>query len=260
MPADARRRTDLIPRVAALVAFAVIAYLPALGAPFVFDDIPNLVLNDRVQPARLAELPRSLDARGDSAARPVAMVTFAANYLVGGLDPFGYHVVNLAIHVLNALLVFGVVAGLARAPFSPPAVQRHALEIAFASALLWAVHPVNTQAVTYIVQRMAALSGIPRPTWASLESGDANPTLAVLTRAAAEKPGPAKAAEKGAPAAAALPRVRSVADRSPTRAIVRRTDDEANATDSKRWRSESARVMGFPGGKPKRTNAVGSAS
>lgn len=139
------------------MAFAVIAYVPSFGVPFVFDDLHNLVLNPRIQPGSFADLAESLDARG-SRDRPVAMVTFALNYLWSGLDPRSYHAVNLAIHALNGVLLYLLLRILARAPGSPSRLQVNTAAFAFAGALIWVVHPVNTQAVTYIVQRMASLA------------------------------------------------------------------------------------------------------
>ncbi len=87
-------------------------------------------------------------------------MTFAINFLLGGLDPSVYHATNVAIHAVAAIVLFGVLLALTRAPRSPPALARHALAFAFAGALIWAVHPVNTQAVSYVVQRMTSLAGL----------------------------------------------------------------------------------------------------
>jgi tetratricopeptide (TPR) repeat protein len=89
----------------------------------------------------------------------VGYFTFALNYLLHGADVAGYHIVNLIIHVLNALLVYGLVV----LSFRTPLLQRSSLKhragtIALFSALLFAGHPVQTEAVTYIVQRFASLA------------------------------------------------------------------------------------------------------
>lgn len=137
-----------------LAAFAVAAYLPSFDVPFLFDDLPNLVYNPYVQPTTLAEVPRAIDTP-IAASRPVAMLSFALNHLAGQLDPFGYHVVNLALHVVNGALLYTLLLWLA-----PPS-RRASLEwrrLAFWAALLWLLHPVQTQAVTFIVQRMTSLA------------------------------------------------------------------------------------------------------
>ena len=75
--------------------------------------------------------------------RPLVNLTLAINYAWGGLNPVGYHVVNLVIHLLAALTLFGVVRRTA---------SRSTL-FAFAVALLWTVHPLQTESVSYVVQR-----------------------------------------------------------------------------------------------------------
>ena len=88
-------------------------------------------------------------------------LSLALNYAVGGCDVLGYHLTNLAIHLAAALLLFGIVRrtaatfpGLRQGPTAP------ATFIALAIALLWAVHPLQTESVTYIVQRAESLLGL----------------------------------------------------------------------------------------------------
>lgn len=144
---------------ALICAFCSIAYLPSLDVPFAFDDIPNIVLNSAVQPESLPDLSNALNARGDRD-RPVAMLTFAADYLVAGLEPRQYHVTNIAVHIAAALTLYLILQLLAATPRAPPSIAANASLFAFGAALLWAVHPVNTQAVTYIVQRMTSLAAL----------------------------------------------------------------------------------------------------
>jgi Tfp pilus assembly protein PilF len=91
-------------------------------------------------------------------ARPLARLTFALNWYFGHDDPFGYHVVNIVIHVLVAFFLFLTVAHLLTAPNIKDSYHRHRYFIALLSAVLWSINPIQTQAVTYIVQRMAALA------------------------------------------------------------------------------------------------------
>lgn len=146
--------------LALLWAFTALAYAPSFDVPFTFDDIPNIVGNPRVQADAVGDLPAALSARGGQD-RPVAMLSFALNHLAGGLDAFGYHLVNLAIHLANAALLLAVIAvacAAMRRHGQPAPEARAALYLAFFAAAIWALHPVNTQAVTYIVQRMTALA------------------------------------------------------------------------------------------------------
>ncbi len=133
-----------------LAVFALVAYLPSFDVPFLFDDLPNIVHNPAVHAFVADDLARVLDSRV-SASRPTALLTFAANHLVGGLDPVGYHAVNLMLHIANGMLLYALLLLL-----SPGG--NAASRLAFFGALLWLLHPVQTQAVTYIVQRMTALS------------------------------------------------------------------------------------------------------
>src|ERR1035438_1270270 len=87
--------------------------------------------------------------------RPILNLSLAANYAVGGTAVWGYHAVNLAIHVLAGLTLFGIV----RRTFAPR-TGAAAVFVAFLAALLWALHPLQTESVTYIVQRAESLMGL----------------------------------------------------------------------------------------------------
>ncbi len=133
-----------------LAAFATAAYLPSFGVPFLFDDLPNIVHNPAVHATGIGDLVAVLESPVSSN-RPTALLTFALNHLAGGLDPRGYHAVNLALHVANGALLYALLLLLAPA-------GSDARRLAFLGALLWLLHPVQTQAVTYVVQRMTALA------------------------------------------------------------------------------------------------------
>jgi hypothetical protein len=99
--------------------------------------------------------------------RFVTYLTFALNYRFGGYSVVGYHIFNLAIHLINALLVYTLVllvfrTQVAQLPHSPGSAM-NAAEIRFRmaalfSALLFTAHPIQTQAVTYIYQRLTSLT------------------------------------------------------------------------------------------------------
>jgi tetratricopeptide (TPR) repeat protein len=144
---------------ALLCLFTVVCYLPSFDAPFLFDDFPNIVANPAVHPASSIELTRAFSS-AISGTRPLVMFSFAANYLFGYLDVFGYHLVNLLIHLGNALLLYRIFIILP-APLhdaSPARQKPQVLQPAFWGAALWAANPVQTQAVTYIVQRMTSMA------------------------------------------------------------------------------------------------------
>ena len=127
--------------VAALLVLAIAAaWAVALHAPFTYDDRIEVVGNRTI---------RWLDAVGAIASyntsRPLLIATYALNWRLGGLDPFGYHVLSAAIHALNALLAWRLASRLV----SP---ERAAL-----ATTLWALHPMTTDAVTYVTGRSDAL-------------------------------------------------------------------------------------------------------
>lgn len=136
-------------------------YANSLNAAFVFDDFPAIVENPHVR--NLRPFSESLGAPEESpiAGRPVAAFSFAVSYaLAGGYDTQMYHAMNIAIHACAALALFGI---LRRTLLTPPLRRRFGASsttLAFVIALLWAVHPVQTQSVTYIVQRVESLMGL----------------------------------------------------------------------------------------------------
>lgn len=137
-----------------LVVAAVIAYWNSFAGVFLFDDIQNIVNNTDI---------RSLTPLSDllkSSRRPLVTLTFALNYAWTGPEPWSYHLVNLAIHILAGLTLFGLVRRTIELPRFRHRFADSAPYIALTVALLWLVHPLQTQSVTYIVQRGEALMGL----------------------------------------------------------------------------------------------------
>ncbi len=144
-----------------IALIGTIAYSNTFNAPFVFDDSINLVENLLIK-----DLDNFIFPSGGYKGylpRSVAFFTFALNYHFGGLDVTGFHVVNLIIHITNAILVYFLVVLTFKTPFfegqgSGGLLSPHL--IALFSALLFVSHPVHTQAVTYIVQRLSSLAAL----------------------------------------------------------------------------------------------------
>jgi len=149
-----------------LILFAIsLVYSNSFNCSWQFDDITNIVNNQGLHLKELffAGLKKALYADPGGPARlyrPVACVTFALNHYFGGLNVFGYHAVNLFIHTITSLFLFLFIRG----TLSLPALKKRYISqsdsIAFFATLLWALHPIQTQAVTYIVQRMSSLAGM----------------------------------------------------------------------------------------------------
>lgn len=143
-----------------LVIAGVLAYANTLDSPFVFDDLQNIVENPAVRLTSLAPAALLRAARESPAGvRPVAALSFALNYYVDKYDPLGYHVVNIAIHILTAIFLYLFLAATFTLPYFKEQNASYPL-IAFFAALLWLVHPVQTQSVTYIVQRMNSMAAM----------------------------------------------------------------------------------------------------
>ena len=92
--------------------------------------------------------------------RPILSLSFALNYQLTGSSPNGFHAVNIAIHLLNGLLLFGIVRRSLSRPQFAERFGAAADGLALATALLWTLHPLQTESVTYIVQRAESLMGL----------------------------------------------------------------------------------------------------
>ena len=137
-----------------LSLLAILIYSNTFSAPFHFDDKGHIVDNPRI---------KNFSSLSDfSESRYVGYISFTLNYHIGQLNVFGYHLVNLLIHIINGFLVYAFVLMLLRIPpvhLTPHSSRLTATSwIALATALLFIAHPIQTQAVTYIVQRFTSLA------------------------------------------------------------------------------------------------------
>lgn len=139
-----RRRAARWPMVL-LIVVGTVVFANNLSGPFVFDDRGTIIDNHTIE--SLTD-PAVLNAPFETptAGRPVANLSFALNYAVGGREVTGYHLVNIAIHLGCALLLFALVAHTLRR-------QGPALAI----ALIWLVHPLAGEPVNYLTQRTESL-------------------------------------------------------------------------------------------------------
>ena len=159
VPSDSSTKRGWV-AIALLVLAVSAAYANSFHGPFIFDDDPSIVQNKSIRHLGslrvLAAPPEAVTTTG----RPVLNLSLAINYAIGELNVEGYHVVNLAIHILAALTLFGLVR---RTLLLPSLVARFgsaSTGLALAVTLLWALHPLQTESVTYIVQRAEALVGL----------------------------------------------------------------------------------------------------
>lgn len=141
----------------ALAAFA--AYANSFQAAFVFDDRASVLDNPTIRSLGQALFPPG-GTGVTVAGRPILNLSFALNYAISGLDGWSYHALNLVIHVLSGLALFGLVRRtLARPPlaarFGEPAGW-----LALAIAGVWTLHPLQTESVAYLAQRAESLMGL----------------------------------------------------------------------------------------------------
>jgi len=144
-----------------LVVLAAIAvYANSLTGPFVFDDVAAIKENPSI--AQLWPLWSVLQPPSHLtvSARPVANLTLAINHAIDGVRPQGYHALNLLIHAGAGLVLFGVIGRTLRKPALAPRFGAAAELLALTVAVLWVVHPLQTEAVTYVVQRVESLMGL----------------------------------------------------------------------------------------------------
>ncbi len=132
-------------------------YFNSLSAPFIFDDEVAVVANPAIRSISGAwSQPRDTPLAG----RPVAALTFAINFAASDVDPAAYRATNIAIHIACALVFFGLLRRTLLLPRLKSRFGGAATDLAFGAALLWAVHPLTTDAVTYITQRTESLMAL----------------------------------------------------------------------------------------------------
>jgi len=144
----------------AVVALTVVAaYSTGVRTPFQYDDLSTVVENDSIR--HLSDLHLTLSPPPNTtptSGRPLLNLSFAIDYAMTGLNVTSYHATNIALHLVATLLLFGII----RWTLSLPAVGLgpYADVIATASAAIWAVHPIQTGAVTYISGRSDVLMAV----------------------------------------------------------------------------------------------------
>lgn len=126
-----------------------------------FDDYPNIVNNQNVHLNILSwkEITKAF-YDGDSIGRPFAYLSFALNYYFGGTNVFGYHLVNILIHFIASIFLFLFIYQTLKLPILNGKYENNAYAISLLATFFWAVSPVQVNAVTIIVQRMASMAGM----------------------------------------------------------------------------------------------------
>ena len=180
LPAAEQGTSDCISKrvhitvAAVLIALCAALFGPTLGYPLVFDDDTYLINNPvfalesfryPLEFDEFIQRPGKLGSDPDFAInfvmRPVAYVSFYMNYLFDGYNPHGYRVVNIAIHAGVSMLIYGLILVLLRASPNRDRLKNSSMPfIAAAAAILFAVHPMAIESVTYIVQRFTSMAAL----------------------------------------------------------------------------------------------------
>ncbi|HXB01306.1 MAG TPA: tetratricopeptide repeat protein [Opitutaceae bacterium] len=141
-----------------MVVFAALAvYLNSFTGPFIYDDVWSIETNPSIHHLGSALSPPLDEGVGG---RPMLNLTYALNYALGGMNVWGYHAVNLLVHILAGLALFGIVRRTLLRPVLSGRFGAEAVPLAMVVAVIWAVHPLQTEAVTYISQRAESLMGL----------------------------------------------------------------------------------------------------
>ncbi len=160
-PPAARKAAALDPLATiSLLLAAALAYANSFRGVFVLDDLYSILDNASIRSLRH---PLAVLFAPTNATRPVVALSLAVNYAISGLEPWSYHAFNVLVHGLAAVTLYRLLRRML--PQMVPAWQTEAGDhraglLAWATALLWAVHPLQTQAVDYVIQRAEAMMGL----------------------------------------------------------------------------------------------------
>lgn len=156
-----RYRTHIF--LAILLLATIIVYSNTFEAPFVFDDMPNILENRHIRLDKISiEDIVAAGFKSVCSRRPVANISFAVNYYIHGYNVTGYHIINILIHLANGIILFYIFRVTLMYSQQHWADEQTAIisGLSFTAAFIWLVHPVQTQSVTYIVQRMNSLAAL----------------------------------------------------------------------------------------------------
>jgi len=159
-PAPRRRRGPgaTLAALGLLTLASLLAYHNSLDGPFIFDDEASITENPdlRYLATTLGKTPHA----GTLAGRPLLGLSLWMNYALGGPEVRGYHIVNLALHILSAWALWALARRLLESPRLEDRYGKEAWGLSLAIALIWTVHPLQTESVTYVVQRAEILGAL----------------------------------------------------------------------------------------------------
>ncbi len=136
-----------------IAGMILIAYSNTFTASFHFDDNPSIVENAAIKRVTVDTIEQILVGN-----RPVVYLSLMLNYSLGGLNVAGYHFFNIAVHIANSIFVYLLLLWTLTLPVLVAKYRGKAERMALFGALLWAVHPIQTESVTYIITRTELLA------------------------------------------------------------------------------------------------------
>jgi tetratricopeptide (TPR) repeat protein len=145
---------------AVLISTGFLVYWNSLSTPFLFDDESSILKNAQIRALSALGSVLSPPRATPVAGRPLVNLSFALNYALGGLDVRGYHVFNLGIHILAALILFGIVRRTLGMPALRARFGARSTGLAWACAMVWMLHPLQTEAVNYLSERTESMMGL----------------------------------------------------------------------------------------------------
>jgi len=151
----------LISIIFLFVVMGFCIYSNTFDVPFQFDDMLRIKENPhiRIENLTFKNLQKAVTNKESSRNRPIGNITFALNYYFHQYHLLGYHIFNITIHILSGIFLYLFL----KTTLSLPVLKfeyNQADLISFFAALIWLVHPVQTQSVTYIVQRMNSMAAM----------------------------------------------------------------------------------------------------
>jgi protein O-mannosyl-transferase len=145
-----------------IIGVALVAYSNTFSVPFYFDDRPNILENPDVQIKVLTwdQVEHLIKNTYKESIRVFSYFTLALNYYFGGVNVFGYHLVNFIIHVASGIFLYGFLMLTFNLLHLKEKYGGISYRVALFASLIFIAHPIQTQSVTYIVQRMASMAGM----------------------------------------------------------------------------------------------------
>lgn len=140
-----------------IAALILVAYRNVYSVPFLFDDFAAIVENPHIHQIWPPTWLTATKPQTPLTGRPIAALTFALNWKLAGGNPTSYHAVSVAIHSICAWLLFRIVELMLLSVYGESRSTNHVLAVSALIAGLWALHPIQSEAVTYITQRTELL-------------------------------------------------------------------------------------------------------